>query len=78
MLLWTALRGYFHDAGHLTRQTNREWLIRAVLLVSATVLAMPGNDRIGMDILEPLIGGTVPVTTDAAAAWLFRRMVPAC
>ena len=78
MLLSTALRGYLHDAGHLTRLTNREWLIRAVLLVSAMVLAMPGNDGIGMDRLEPSFGGTVPVTPGAAAAWLFRRMVPAC
>ncbi len=54
-----------------------QWLVRAVLLVSAMALAMPGKDVISVDNLEPSIGGAVPVTPGAAAAWLFRRMVPA-
>ena len=51
--------------------------IRAILPVSATALAVPGNDVIGMDNLEPFIGGTVPVTLGRGTALLLRRMVPA-
>ena len=73
VILAGALQGYLLGIGDLSTNVFLQWPIRAALLLSALLFAVPGGDFTGHSNLELAFAGLVVLAPAAFLGWLANR-----
>jgi len=73
VILAGALQGYLLGIGDLSSKVFLQWPIRAALLLSALLFAVPGGDFIGYSNLQLALAGAVVLVPAAFLGWLGNR-----
>jgi hypothetical protein len=72
-VLSQGLQGYIYGVGDVTNIGVMQWPVRILLVIGAGMLAMPGNDIVGMTNTELLIAGAIVTAVAVVLALMTRR-----